>query len=247
MSDVRCTPALCRKLLSVIVQAYIVHLTSYLQGEKNIFAKETNWFYFYAAMLTKGDKTRQFIIEKSAPIFNRKGYAATSMADILKATGLAKGGVYGNFSSKDEIAIEAFDYSYSQLKEQLRFKIRQEKTSTGKLTAILDFYRNYSIKPHIEGGCPLQNTAIDADDNIPFLKEKAKTALEEMLDTLRYLIQSGIDHKEFRKDMDATREAELFFAKIEGAIMMSKLRDNPRTLNRILDEMKEEVSVSWKS
>src|SRR5688572_12624978 len=110
-------------------------------------------------MLTKGDKTKQFIIERSAPIFNRKGYAATSMTDILKATGLAKGGIYGNFSSKDEIAIEAFDYSYNQLKESLRFKIRQEKTSSAKLTAILDFYRNYSLKPHIEGGCPLMNTA----------------------------------------------------------------------------------------
>jgi AcrR family transcriptional regulator len=197
-------------------------------------------------MLTKGDKTRQFIIERSAPIFNRKGYAATSMADILKATGLAKGGVYGNFSSKDEIAIEAFEYSYTQLKESLRFKIKQEKTASAKLIAILDFYRNYSIKPHIEGGCPLLNTAIDADDNIPFLKEKAKAALEEMLDTLRYLIQSGIDHKEFMKKLDPVKEAELLFAKVEGAIMMSKLRDNPRTLNRILDEIKLDVN-SWKS
>ena len=197
-------------------------------------------------MLTKGDKTKQFIIERSAPIFNRKGYAATSMTDILKATGLAKGGIYGNFSSKDEIAIEAFDYSYNQLKESLRFKIRQEKTSSAKLTAILDFYRNYSLKPHIEGGCPLMNTAIDADDNIPFLKEKAKAALEEMLESLRYLIQSGIDNKEFNKKLDSVRESELFFAKVEGAIMIAKLRDNPKTLNRILDEMKEEIN-SWKS
>src|SRR5688572_3926032 len=196
-------------------------------------------------MLSKGDRTRQFIIEKSAPIFNTKGYAATSMADILAATGLAKGGVYGNFKSKDEIAVEAFIYSYAKLKEELRFKIRQQATATGKLSAILDFYRNYSVKPHIEGGCPLLNTAIDADDHIPFLKQKAKEALEEMLDSLRYLIQSGIDKKEFRKDIDAVQEAELFFAKIEGAIMIAKLRDNPKTLNRILDEMKREIN-NWK-
>lgn len=202
--------------------------------------------YFYCQMLTKGDKTRQFIIERSAPIFNRKGYAATSMADILQATGLAKGGIYGNFNSKDEIAIEVFDYLYRQLKESLRFKIKQEKTSSAKLGAILDFYRNYSVNPLTEGGCPLMNTAIDADDNIPFLKEKAKAAMEEMLDTLCYLIQSGIDHKEFSKKLDPVREAELFFAKVEGAIMMSKLRDNPKTLNRILDDIRHEIST-WKS
>lgn len=196
-------------------------------------------------MLTKADRTRQFIIERSAPIFNRKGYAATSMTDILKATGLAKGGIYGNFNSKDEIAVEAFNYSYTRLKEDLRFKIRQQHTATSKLYAILDFYKNYSSRPHVEGGCPLLNTAVDADDNIPFLKAKAREALDEMLDSLRYMIQRGIDNKEFRQDIDAVKEAELFFAKIEGGIMISKLRDNPKTLNRILEEIRTAIA-GWK-
>ncbi|MEO8405391.1 MAG: TetR/AcrR family transcriptional regulator [Chitinophagaceae bacterium] len=196
-------------------------------------------------MLTKAEKTRKFIIERSAPIFNRKGYAATSMADILEATGLAKGGIYGNFNNKDEIALEAFEYSYTKLKEDLQFKIKQQKTTVDKLNSILDFYHNYSIKPHIDGGCPLMNTAIDADDNIPFLKKRAKEALEEMLGSLRKMIQYGVDFKEFRKDIDATREAELFFAKIEGGIMMAKLMDSPKTLNYILDEIKISIN-SWK-
>jgi TetR/AcrR family transcriptional repressor of nem operon len=106
-------------------------------------------------MLTKADRTRQLIIEKAAPIFNAKGYAATSMNDILKATGLAKGGVYGNFNSKDEIAMEAFGYLYQKLKDALGFKIRQFHTATEKLMAILQFYRNYTIHPEVEGGCPL--------------------------------------------------------------------------------------------
>ena len=195
-------------------------------------------------MLSKADRTRQFIIEKSAPIFNKKGYAATSMADILQATGLAKGGIYGNFNSKDEIAIEAFEYAYTQLKEALVFKIKQQKTASAKLIAILNFYRNYTVRPNIDGGCPLLNTAVDADDNIPFLKEKAKAALHEMLQSLEYIIQKGIDNKQLNASLNASREAELFFATLEGAIMMAKLSDNPKLLNRILDTMKLQVE-SW--
>ncbi|RZK05397.1 MAG: TetR/AcrR family transcriptional regulator, partial [Flavobacterium sp.] len=45
--------------------------------------------------MSKSEQTKQFIIEKAAPIFNKKGFAGTSMNDILEATGLAKGGVYG--------------------------------------------------------------------------------------------------------------------------------------------------------
>jgi TetR/AcrR family transcriptional regulator, transcriptional repressor for nem operon len=197
-------------------------------------------------MLSKADKTRQFIIEKAAPLFNTKGYSATSMNDILAATGLAKGGIYGNFKSKDEIAVEAFEYAYSKLKEALRFKIKQQETATGKLIAILQFYRNYSINPVTKGGCPLQNTAIDSDDSIPFLKEKAAAALKEMLSSLEYIIQKGIISGEFSKKLNVPEEAALFFATMEGGLMMSKLSDNPKILNNILDNLKEQVEKRFR-
>jgi TetR/AcrR family transcriptional regulator, transcriptional repressor for nem operon len=197
-------------------------------------------------MLSKADKTRQFIIEKAAPIFNTKGYSATSMNDILAATGLAKGGIYGNFSSKDEIAVEAFEYAYGKLKEALRFKIKQQQTATGKLIGILQFYRNYSINPVTKGGCPLQNTAIDSDDSMPFLKEKAAVALKEMLSSLEYIIQKGISSGEFNKKLNAFAEAVLFFATLEGGLMMSKLSDNPKILNSLLDNLKEQVENRFK-
>jgi len=192
-------------------------------------------------MLSKADKTRQFIIQRSAPIFNKKGYAGTSMADIQQATGLAKGGIYGNFTGKEEIALEVFEYSYNQLKEALRFKIKQEKTAKAKLFAILDYYRNYTLKPTIDGGCPVLNTGVDADDHIPFLKDRARKALKEMLDSLEYIIQKGIEYKEFRQDISASKEAEIFYALIEGGIMMSKLSDNPKILNRLLDTIKQQI------
>lgn len=48
----------------------------------------------------KSERTRQFIIEKVAPIFNRKGYAGTSLSDLTEATGLTKGAIYGNFKKQ---------------------------------------------------------------------------------------------------------------------------------------------------
>jgi len=64
--------------------------------------------------MSKAEKTRQFIIEKTAPIFNKKGYAATSLADITEATGLTKGSIYGNFENKEEVVIEALRYNVSK-------------------------------------------------------------------------------------------------------------------------------------
>ena len=45
-------------------------------------------------MISKSEKTTKYIIKTVAPIFNRKGYAATTMSDLTAATGLTKGAIY---------------------------------------------------------------------------------------------------------------------------------------------------------
>ena len=61
--------------------------------------------------MSKAEKTRAFIIEKSAPVFNIKGYAGTSLNDLMLATGLTKGSIYGNFKDKDDVALSVYRYS----------------------------------------------------------------------------------------------------------------------------------------
>ena len=54
-------------------------------------------------MSSKGELTRQHIIEKSMQLLSVQGYFNTSIAGIIKATGLTKGGLYGHFRNKEEI------------------------------------------------------------------------------------------------------------------------------------------------
>lgn len=192
-------------------------------------------------MASKADRTKEFIIAKAAPLFNKKGYANTSMNDIMEATGLAKGGLYGNFKNKDEIAAASFAYSYQRLKEDLGARVGPRKTAMEKLLAILQYYRNYTINPPIEGGCPLINTGVDADDNYPFLKKKTREALLEMLHTLQRIFKKGVDNGEFPPGLDVRREAEIFYAQIEGGIMMAKVSDDVSLLNRMLDNLKDRM------
>ncbi len=192
-------------------------------------------------MLSKAEQTKQFIIEKAAPIFNKKGFAATSMNDILEATGLAKGGVYGNFDSKEDIALMAFEYANERLLTALADKIKKEVSAQDKLVAIFNFYHNYSIYPILEGGCPLLNTAIDSDFNFPALKERAALALNKMLGSLEFIINKGITTKEFRKKVNAKAEANLIFSVIEGGMMMSRLNNEPKYLNDLLVYLKKHI------
>ena len=62
--------------------------------------------------MSKTLETKDLIIEKAAPIFNKHGYAGTSMSQLAQAIQMTKGAIYGNFKDKDEIALAAFDYNF---------------------------------------------------------------------------------------------------------------------------------------
>ena len=78
--------------------------------------------------MKKSEKTRKLIVEKSASLFNQKGFAGTSIKDIMDATGLTKGGIYGNFKKeggdkkgvKEEIALATFQHAVKVVNEEVR-------------------------------------------------------------------------------------------------------------------------------
>jgi AcrR family transcriptional regulator len=107
--------------------------------------------------MSKAERTRQFIIETSAPIINKKGMAGTSLSDIMEATKLAKGGIYGNFENKEEICTESFLYLRSQLAAKLDAAVFQGTSAKAKFTNLLEAYGD---DKNTAGGCPILNFGV---------------------------------------------------------------------------------------
>src|SRR6266478_6814341 len=64
--------------------------------------------------MKKGEETRKRIVAEAASLFNRRGYHGGSLQDLMKATGLEKGGIYRHFSSKEELAALAFEHAWRE-------------------------------------------------------------------------------------------------------------------------------------
>ncbi|WP_298740524.1 TetR/AcrR family transcriptional regulator [uncultured Chitinophaga sp.] len=173
--------------------------------------------------MSKAEKTKAFIIEKTAPLFNKKGYAGTSLNDITAATGLTKGSIYGNFSDKDEVALAAFDHNIQQVQQLIRAEMSRYNTVREKLQVYVKVYNDFLKGPFPEGGCPILNTAIEADDTHEALKEKAAAALTVWKNSLTALVRKGIENGELKADIDAEQTALTMIALLEGAIMITKL------------------------
>lgn len=194
--------------------------------------------------MSKAEKTKQFIVEKTAPIFNKKGYAGTSLNDMISATGLTKGSIYGNFANKDDVALAAFDFNLRKVDSVIRGEMATKTSFRDKLLVYTHVYENFLEFPFPEGGCPVLNTAVDADDTHPQLKERASEAVMNWKSMLTRLIQKGIANNEFRRDVDPEQVALTIIATIEGAIMITKLtgklnfrRAIMKSVEKFIDDM----------
>ncbi len=173
--------------------------------------------------MSKAEKTKQYIIEKTAPIFNKKGYAGTSLNDMMASTGLTKGSIYGNFSNKDEVALAAFNYNLERVANVLRAEVQKQETVKEKLLVYPRVYENFMRPPFPDGGCPILNTAIEADDTHSQLKARAATAIIVWKNSIERLVEKGIQNKELKKDVNVEQVALTIIAMIEGGIMITKL------------------------
>ena len=184
--------------------------------------------------MSKAERTRQYIVEKTAPIFNIKGYAGTSMSDLTAVTGLTKGSIYGNFADKEEVALAAFEHNWKQVQAIVRAEMDKRHTNKGKLLALVGVYDRMQYPSFPQGGCPLLNTAVEADDTHPGLREKAAAALQGWKKSIMTLIKAGVHAKEFRANVDAEQTALTLIALIEGAIMIARLTGNAKNRRAVM-------------
>lgn len=179
--------------------------------------------------MSKGELTRQRIVELAAPLFNQRGFAGCSMQDILQATGLKKGGIYRHFSSKEELAAEALRYSLSQAVKIRTPPAAASATAAERLHAVIE---QFVEEPSpVAGGCPILNTAIDADDGNPVLRELAQQALKDWRRRISRIVREGISHKEIREDVEPRAFANTIIATLEGALMISRLEGSRGALS----------------
>lgn len=190
-------------------------------------------------MAGKAARTRQHIIEKAAPYFNKKGYADTSLSDITAATGLTKGAIYGNFENKDELAIAVFTYNLGKLAGGMMTAMQQATGAVDQLLAMINYYRQAFKEVAVRGGCPVMNAAVEADDNFPALKVKVRAAVKNWTRSIEKVIETGKKEGTIHKRVEASVMATLLIALIEGGLMLAKLAEDSTPLQHTLDRAEQ--------
>lgn len=197
-------------------------------------------------MLTKSEYTKLHILQTVAPIFNKNGYAATSMTDITNATKLTKGAIYGHFKNKEALSISAFKYNVKQMMSKISEHLSLSNSPIQKLYLISDFYKNYYEFSKQLGGCPVLNVGVDANNQNSLLLENVRLIVQKIQDQVASIIEDGILIGEISSEINAMHYAKRIDTLIQGAIFMTYtmndefyMKDTMEQVDRmILTEMK---------
>ena len=192
--------------------------------------------------MNKGQQTRRAIVAEAAPLFNQKGFEGTSLADLMQATGLQKGGIYRHFSGKEELAAEAFDYSWGKAVDERLAGVAEIPNCVERLKKTIENFVELRVGL-VPGGCPLMNTAVEADDGNARLRARAKKALQNWTARLTKITAEGIAQNQISRNVDARGLAQLIIGSLEGALLIARLQKSNaplRNARRHLDDYLEQ-------
>jgi AcrR family transcriptional regulator len=176
---------------------------------------------------------------EAAPIFNQRGFTGCSMNDLMQATGLEKGGLYRHFANKEELAAEAFRFAVAQNVKLRTRHLDEIPGAVDKLRRAIELF--IELPSAVAGGCPLMNTAIDADDGNGVLRALALKAIQNWRARLCKIVEAGLRAGQILPGTKPRRVANTIIATLEGALMISRLertraalRDAQATLETML-------------
>lgn len=191
-------------------------------------------------MLTKAERTKQFIIETAAPIFNQKGISGANIDDVLAATKLTKGCLYGHFEGKEDLALQVVDFMLNNNGEKMLSTISKGKTAKAKVFAFLDFYKD-PLNTYLKGGCPIFNIAVESDDNFPVIKEKIAGVIRHGQELFVNILNQGIAGGEFSDQLDPAVYAFKAVSAVEGAVVMCRAMNTAKPMAGLLRSLKAEL------
>jgi AcrR family transcriptional regulator len=155
------------------------------------------------------------ILAASMTLFSKKGFHETSMDDIVKESGLSKGGIYGYFKSKEDLFFELQKRSTTLSLNELKSMLSQEETAFAKLDRAADS-AFASMCEVSDEACRMGLEFQLASSRMPNMRKEFKKQQMVIINLLSDIINEGIEAGEFREDLDADNIATILVGTIGG-------------------------------
>ena len=181
----------------------------------------------------RGKRTRERILTTAAALFHERGVHATSVDDVLAASGAGKSQFYHHFSSKPQLVREVLGYQFHRLQEEQAPLLEQLDTWEG-FVAWFDYIVRWQGGRGLLGGCPVGSLAAEMADWDDDLRADLADAFRRWEAVVAAGLRTMRDRGELRSDADPDALAEAIVAAIQGGILLARTKKDVRSLENVL-------------
>jgi TetR/AcrR family transcriptional regulator, transcriptional repressor for nem operon len=187
------------------------------------------------------EETRQRIVETAARLFNRKGFAAVTIDEIMAEAGLTRGGFYRHFAGKDELYAESVrQFLRKEVpKSWQRNRARACEPDQPFAKFVVDAYLSREHLADVGGSCPL----IGLSSDVARSGQCVKAAYREVAESMIKVFQANLE------GADARGRAVVLLALCVGGMVLARAVDD----DGLADELRHAVhahallSTGWGS
>jgi TetR/AcrR family transcriptional regulator, transcriptional repressor for nem operon len=190
-------------------------------------------------MTTKGDLTRQHILEKSMQLFSVQGYFNTSIDGIVKATGLTKGGLYGHFRNKEEIWYAVYDECVRIWKSVVFQGVAAISDPLERIDKVVEnSLKNYLGGGVFEGGCFLLNSLVDLAGVAPTMSNHVLAGFTGFAALLRRWLEEAAHKGMIKEGLNLDEVANFMVISLNGAAPLYAASKDPAVWQHTLSQIR---------
>ncbi len=168
------------------------------------------------------DFDREDVLRSGMLVFWRKGFAATSMAELIEATGISSSSLYAAFGSKEGFYLEAMDYYARTEGPAVWGKLNDSPTArTGieeLLLAAVDYMHGCESHP---AGCMITLGGVSEDCSSPIL-DASRTYRHLCLDWLQSRLARAVNEGELPAGTDVAGVSRYYLGLLQGIAVQSR-------------------------
>jgi len=196
--------------------------------------------------MNKGSITKQKIINESLQLFSVKGYYHTSMNDILEATHLTKGGLYGHFKSKEDIWHTVYEEAVTIWKEIVFKDIQLIDDPIKRIQKALENDLKIYLGGNVfDGGCIFLNMLVELSGQSSLMSHCVLEGIMGFSRLIRTWLIEADEKNLLKPDLDFNEIADFIVTALNGCAALYASTRDPKILevtrsqiNYYLEQMK---------
>lgn len=166
---------------------------------------------------------RERLLEAAARLFHEQGYHATSVAQILAASGVHAGSLYHAFADKEALLLGVLERYRAILRPVLIDPIAARVADpVERVFALLAAYREWLRSSDFALGCPIGNLALELGDSVPAARTWIERNFEGWTDEVAAWLEPA--RARFPRGTDPRALAQLVLVTMEGGLMLGRAR-----------------------